>query len=81
MLPDEDRVGLVDALTGRWAAWSRVGRQLLHVPVEHEVWPLRRAEVDLVSIPDVVGFDLPDVAPLVHFSPGVHSRFALPGRG
>lgn len=80
-LPEQERTPLVDALTGRWSAWTWVAGRLLRVPVEHEPWPLRGASARLRAVPGDVGeLALPAETPpeLVHFSSGVRSRIGLP---
>ena len=75
-----DRTPLVDFLTGRWRAFTRIAGRLVTVPVEHEPWPLFDADVlecheDLV---EAVGLPAPREAPVAHFSPGVNVRLGLP---
>ncbi|MFC7403649.1 YqjF family protein [Georgenia alba] len=71
---------LTDFLTGRWAAYTRRLGRLWRVGVEHEPWPLRRAQarVDVGALLAADG--LPGVGgdPLVHYSPGVRARIGLP---
>jgi uncharacterized protein len=68
-----DGDGLDHWLTGRWRAWTSIGRRLATVPVRHQPWPLHAAEVvdldeDLVA---AAGLPPPAGPPLVHWSPGV----------
>jgi uncharacterized protein len=78
--PDE----LVDQLTGRWRAFTRIGSRragrTMAMPVEHEPWPLRTAE--LVSIDEnllaAAGLPSPTSVPVVHWSEGVDARFGRP---
>jgi uncharacterized protein len=78
---DEHEVGPLETfLVGRWRAYTRVLGQLITVPVEHEPWPLRRAEIveleeDLLGS---AGLPAPADQPHVLFSPGVDARFGLP---
>jgi uncharacterized protein len=57
-------------LTGRWRARVRRGPFLATVPVQHDPWPLHRAEVlDLdESMLSAVRLPEPTTAPLVHAS-------------
>ena len=78
--PMESCSPLVDFLTGRWRAFTRIAGRLAVVPVEHERWPLWDAEVeeldeDLVA---AAGLPPPEAAPLAHFSPGVDVRLGFP---
>jgi uncharacterized protein YqjF (DUF2071 family) len=78
-LADEDRTMLLDSLTGRWNAYARPGGRLLRVPVEHEPWPLRSATLEALTCRwEALGLPEPREEPLVHFSPGVNSRFGPP---
>jgi uncharacterized protein YqjF (DUF2071 family) len=77
-----DRPPLVDFLTGRWRAFTRVAGRLVTIPVEHEPWPLFDADLlqcdqDLL---DAAGLPSPGEQPLVHFSPGVDVRLGIPDR-
>ena len=77
---DETRPPLVDFLTGRWRAFTRVSGRLVVVPVEHEPWPLFEAEVvevdeDMLA---AAGLPSPHGEPLTHFSPGVDVRIGFP---
>lgn len=67
-------------LTARWRLFGLRRGRLLHAEVEHEPWPLRRAEVvryddDLLP---AAGLPRPVGEPLVHFSPGVSARASRP---
>jgi uncharacterized protein YqjF (DUF2071 family) len=74
-----ERTPLVDALTGRWNAYSSVAGRLLRVPVDHEPWELHGARlVEARRRTTRGGLRLPVDAPLVHFSPGVHARIGAP---
>ena len=78
----EDRSPLVDFLTGRWRAFTRVAGRLVTVPVEHEPWPLFDAdplECDQ-DLFEAAGLPSPQETPLVHFSPGVNARLGFPSR-
>ena len=78
-LRDGERTELVDSLTGRWNAYVERAGRLLRVPVEHEPWPLHHASVGAGTwrLSTAV---LPAARdePMVHFSPGVHSRIGAP---
>jgi uncharacterized protein YqjF (DUF2071 family) len=75
------RTGKLDAfLTARWGLYTQLGSRLAYAPVEHEAWPLQRAQLehlrdDLVS---AAGYRLPSVEPIVHYSEGVDVRIGLP---
>jgi uncharacterized protein len=69
-------------LTARWGLHQRWAGRTLYTPNEHEPWTLHRA--DLLELGDglVAAAGLPELArrppDLVHWSPGVSSRFGLP---
>ena len=67
-------------LTGRWRAYTRIGRRLASAPVEHEPWPLSGAVVDELEedLVAAAGLPPPGGPPLVHFSPGVDVRLGAP---
>ena len=68
-------------LTGRWRAWTTVaGTKLAAAAVEHEPWPLHRAEVVHLeeTLFTAVGLPLPEGEPLVHYSPGVSVKLGPP---
>jgi len=71
---------LADMLTGRWRAYHVVGSRLVEVPVEHEPWPLRNAELVACDESLLVraGFDPRGEPPLVHFAAGVDARVGPP---
>ncbi|MDQ3946245.1 MAG: DUF2071 domain-containing protein [Actinomycetota bacterium] len=76
----ESHPPLVDFLTGRWRAFTRIAGRLAVVPVEHQPWPLYDAEVDELD-EDVVaaaGLTPSEAAPFTHFSPGVDVRLGFP---
>ena len=69
-------------LTARWGLFSTLGSRLLYAPISHDPWTLHRAELlhlddDLVG---AAGFAIPDVEPIVHWTPGVEVRVGLPIR-
>lgn len=68
-------------LTARWGLHERTYGRTLHLPNEHEEWPLHRAS--LVSLDDqligAAGLTQPTRPPdSVLYSPGVAVRFGLP---
>ncbi len=67
-------------LTSRWGMHSRVGRRAIWVQNEHGPWPLHDAE--LLSLDDglVAAAGIEPAGPMLRplWTPGVHSRFALP---
>jgi uncharacterized protein YqjF (DUF2071 family) len=67
-------------LTGRWRAWTRVGRRYATVPVEHQPWPLRTGV--LVTHQDSLLADVrlptPAEPPLVHTAVGVDAALGWP---
>jgi uncharacterized protein YqjF (DUF2071 family) len=68
-------------LTGRWRAWTVVGRRLATVPVRHEPWPLCDASVEHLqeSLRAAAGLPETDGPPLLQWSPGVDDvRLGLP---
>jgi uncharacterized protein YqjF (DUF2071 family) len=65
-------------LTARWQLYTTLGPVLARSNVEHEPWPLHRATVaklegDLVT---AAGLPAPAGEPVVHWSPGVHTRIS-----
>jgi uncharacterized protein len=79
-LTTEDLGAFDHFLTGRWRAYSRRCGSLWVVPIEHEPWPLRSAEVmeldeNLVA---ATGLPPPRGAPVIHYSPGVEVRIGAP---
>ena len=74
---------LENFLTARWGLYSKgIGHSLMYAPVDHEAWPLRRAQ--LISLEDTLviaaGIPTPKGEPHVMFSPGVSVRIGLPHR-
>ncbi|MGI5141920.1 MULTISPECIES: YqjF family protein [unclassified Streptomyces] len=68
-------------LISRWRAFTRTGRVLWQTSVDHEPWPLCRAEaVELrQTLTAAAGLPAPAGPPVLHFSPRVSAvRFALP---
>ncbi len=68
-------------LSARWGLYSRgpLGR-LVYAPVDHEPWPLHKAEVVHVEsdLFEAAGLPLPQGEPHVLYSPGVHVRIGAP---
>jgi uncharacterized protein len=67
-------------LTARWQLYTTLGPVLARATVEHEPWPLHRAEVrelrsDLLA---AAGLPAPEGPPVVHWSPGVRTRISGP---
>jgi len=60
-------------LTSRWRAYTRHLGRLWMLPVEHEPWPLRAAEVLELreTVTDAAGFEALGAPDLVHWSEGV----------
>jgi uncharacterized protein YqjF (DUF2071 family) len=71
-----------DFLTARWGLHSRWYGTTAYVPITHEPWPLRSAE--LLELDDglveAVGLPKPVGAPRVLYSDGVHVRLGTPTR-
>jgi uncharacterized protein YqjF (DUF2071 family) len=65
-------------LTARWQLYTTLGPVLARSNVEHEPWPLHRAVVrELESnLLTAAGLPAPEGEPLVHWSPGVHTRIS-----
>jgi len=80
LLDEGERTPLVSSLTGRWRAFTRMGGRLFVVPVAHEPWPLRHAQVVSLDESLVVAAGLPAAAdtPLVHYADGVDARLGAP---
>jgi uncharacterized protein len=64
-------------LTERYRLYAADGRSgLLRAEIDHAPWPLQPAEADIErnTMTAGLGFELPDVAPLVHFAARVDVR-------
>jgi uncharacterized protein YqjF (DUF2071 family) len=63
-------------LTARWQLYTRLGPVLVRANVEHEPWPLHRAAVRELdtNLVTAAGLPAPEGEPIVHWSPGVHTR-------
>jgi uncharacterized protein len=65
-------------LMARWRLYSPLNGGLAATQVNHPRWPLRRAELLRFEQDDLLraaGLPDPGVAPAVHLSPGVETRF------
>ena len=75
---------LAHFLSARWALFTRRGAHTLHLPNEHDPWPLFEARLDGLddTLLAAAGFgDLAGRTPdSVLFSPGVTTRFGQPSR-
>ena len=67
-------------LTARWGLFTQLGSKLAYAPVEHDPWPLERADLDHLDdgLVTAAGYRLPAVEPIVHYSAGVDVRIGLP---
>lgn len=76
----EDVTPLEHFLTARWALGTTFGRRLVWAEVDHQPWPLHRAELLECdqSLVEAAGLDTPDSPPYVLYSPGVEVRIGLP---
>lgn len=76
----EEPSELDDFLSARWGLSSRWYGRTVHAPVAHEPWSLYQA--DLLDLSDELmaahGLPVPDEAPRVLWSPGVHVRIGRP---
>lgn len=75
-LPEEERTPVLESICGRWSAYHRRARVLWRTPVQHEPWPLHRAEAGgrLTAPLRWVGLPEPADEPMVHAAPVVHTR-------
>ena len=70
-------------LTARWRAFHTIGPLLLQTQVEHAPWSLRAAtatRADVAPLFTGAGLPVPVGRPVVHVSPGVTVKVALPRR-
>lgn len=67
-------------LTARWGLYTNLGSKLAYAPVEHEPWPLQRANLEYLDddLVAAAGYHVPDIEPIVHYSKGVDVRIGLP---
>jgi uncharacterized protein len=65
-------------LTARWQLYTTIGPVLARSVVEHEPWPLHRAVVHQLegNLVEAAGLPAPAGEPVVHWSPGVHTRIS-----
>ncbi|MBW3618944.1 MAG: DUF2071 domain-containing protein [Actinobacteria bacterium] len=79
-LGDPEPPPLETFLSSRWRAYTRTLGVPVAVPVEHEPWPLRGAELLAVDTDLLTDLGLPPPAgePHVMFSPGVEVRIGFP---
>ncbi|HLS25828.1 MAG TPA: DUF2071 domain-containing protein [Beutenbergiaceae bacterium] len=72
-----------DFLTGRWNGYSRAWGQVWRTPIEHEPWPLHRADAECAPAQLLSANGLPQLEgqPIAHFSPLVHVRVGPPRPG
>ncbi len=70
-------------LSARWGLYSRgVFGGLMYAPVDHEPWPLQRAELESIdqNVVQAAGLPAPSGDPHVMFSRGVSVRIGRPRR-
>ncbi|MBU3703499.1 MAG: DUF2071 domain-containing protein [Ilumatobacteraceae bacterium] len=70
-------------LSARWGLYSRgVFGGLMYAPVDHEPWPLQRAELESIdqNVVQAAGLPAPSGDPQVMFSRGVSVRIGRPRR-
>lgn len=77
---DDEQSSLEHYLTARWGLFSTFANRVVHAPVSHGVWPLRRAELlhlddDLVA---AAGLPQPVGEPVVHWTEGTEVRIGRP---
>jgi uncharacterized protein YqjF (DUF2071 family) len=79
-IPPAEVSDLDHFLTARWALGSTIGTRLLWAEVDHEPWPLHRAEVITVSetLIGAAGLPRPSGDPHALWSPGVEVRIGRP---
>lgn len=67
-------------LTGRWRAYGTLPGFVTVTAVEHQPWPLHRAELGRLdqSLTTAAGLPEPVGQPVLHYSPGVDVRLAAP---
>ncbi len=81
-IPSAEVSDLDHFLTARWALGSTIGERLLWAEIDHEPWPLHRAEVASMSetLTQAAGLPAPDGAAHALWSPGVEVRIGPPHR-
>lgn len=79
-VPEHEVTDLDHFLTARWALGTRFGAKLMWAPVDHDPWPIHRAE--LLEVDETLlaagGLPPPEADPVVLWSPGVDVRIGLP---
>jgi uncharacterized protein YqjF (DUF2071 family) len=67
-------------LSARWGLYTMLGSRLAHARVEHEPWPLHRADALTVvdDLMEAAGYAAPQGTPHVLYSPGVAVRIERP---
>lgn len=68
-------------LSARWGAYHRRAGMLLYTPVEHQPWPLYKADVPRCEVDALfqdAGLPVPAGAAVAHFSPGVTVKVGRP---
>jgi len=57
-------------LTERYCLYTRRGGRIVRGEIHHEPWPLQdaTANISVNTMTSAAGFDLPDLAPLLHFA-------------
>ena len=80
VVPEDEQSALDIWLSGRWHTYTSLFGRLVEVPVAHQPWPLRRAE--LIEYDDELlasaGFDGLGPPRLVRFSSGVDAKVGRP---
>lgn len=69
-------------LTARWATYTKLGRGLGWVPVNHEPWALRTARIVTLDqdLTVAAGLGIPNGQPIAHVAEPVHARIGWPRR-
>lgn len=72
-IPAAEVSDLEHFLTARWGLWTLLRSSLAYGRVDHEPWPLHRAEIVELdeTLTTAAGLPPPASAPVVHYSPGV----------
>ena len=79
-IPPEEQTDFDHYLTGRWQAYSHRRGRLYCTPVEHEPWPLHRAETTMLEDRLIAscGLPPPQDPPVAHYAPAVNVRLGFP---
>jgi uncharacterized protein YqjF (DUF2071 family) len=77
-LPPGELGELDHYLTARWQLYTTLGPVLARSTVEHEPWPLHRVVLRELegNLVEAAGLPAPAGEPVVHWSPGVHTRIS-----